>query len=144
MAHRNDPFNSLFEELVSRAFAPNRDAERAEPATAGWTPAIDAFVAGDKFVLDVMLPGVDPKTVELTATGNRLTVKGTRVRRAPKDARGFQFNEVAYGPFERTLELPEGTDATHAEANFEHGVLEVRLPAVGAFVPKKIEIAASH
>ena len=144
MAYRNDPFNALFEELVNRAFTPaHGEAERREnPAVSQWTPAIDAFVDGEKFVLDVMLAGVDPKTVELTATGNRLTVKGARTRRAPKDARGFQHTEVVYGPFERTLELPEGTDASRAEANFEHGILEIRLPAIGAFVPRKIEIGA--
>lgn len=142
MAYRNDPFNALFDELVTRAFAPRRgDAERREePAVAQWTPAIDAFIDGEKFVLEVMLAGVDPKTVELTATGNRLTVKGTRARHAPKDAKGFQYNEVVYGPFERTVELPEGTDAAHAEASFENGVLQIRLPALGSFVPKKIEI----
>ena len=142
MAYRNDPFNTLFEELVNRAFAPARgDAERREePAVARWTPAIDAFVDGDKFVLEVMLAGVDPKTVELTATGNRLTIKGSRARNTPKDAKSFAFGEVVYGAFERTLELPEGTDANKAEARFENGVLEVRLPAAGAFVPKKIEI----
>lgn len=142
MFHRNDPFHALFNELVNRSFEPGRPVTepREVPQNSPWTPAIDAFVDGDKFVLQVMLAGVDPSSVELTATGNRLTIKGARERKAPKDARSLHVREVPYGPFERTLELPEGTDAGKAEARFEHGVLSVTLPAVGAFVPRKISI----
>lgn len=84
----------------------------------GWTPAADAFVSGEHFHLHVYLVGVDPKSVELTATGNRLTIKGVRERRLPKESRDFRLNEVVFGAFERTLELPEGTDANKAEARF--------------------------
>ena len=142
MFHRNDPFQTLFQELVNRSFEAGRPVTepREAPQNAPWTPAIDAFVDGDKFILQVMLAGVDPASVELTATGNRLTIKGGRERKAPKDARSLHVREVPYGPFERTLELPEGTDAGKAEARFEHGVLSVTLPAVGAFVPRKITI----
>ena len=145
MYYRNEPFNAAFDQLVRDFFAPNRPVTepREAPQTARWTPAVDAWVEGDRFVLQAFLAGVEPKSVELTATGNRLTLKGVRDRRTPKGARSFAFNEVVYGPFERTLELPEGTDASKAEARFENGVLEVRLPAVGAFVPKKIEIAGT-
>lgn len=130
----NDPFNVLFQELVTRA---------TDPQSGRWTPAVDAYVAGEKLHLEVLLPGVDPKAVELMATGNRLTIKGTRERHAPKDARDLRMNEVVYGKFERTLELPEGTDLGKAEAHFENGVLQVRLPALGSFVPRKIEIGTT-
>ena len=139
MYYRSEPFQQLFDE-VARNFFSRPQTESTEPAVSRWTPALDAWVDGDRFVLQAFLAGVDPKSVELTATGNRLTIKGVRERRTPKDARSFTFREVVYGAFERTLELPEGTDASKAEARFENGVLEVRLPAVGAFVPKKIEI----
>lgn len=142
MYYRSEPFNQIFDELARNFFA-RPQTEATEPTVSRWTPPLDAWVDGDRFVLQAFLAGVDPKSVELTATGNRLTIKGARERRTPKDARGFTFREVVYGPFERTLELPEGTDASKAEARFENGVLEVRLPAVGAFVPKKIEIASS-
>lgn len=141
--YRNEPFNALFDDVVRNFFNHRPQTEAKEAAVARWTPAVDAWVEGDRFVLQAYLAGVDPKSVELTATGNRLTLRGTRARNVPKDARRFAFGEVVYGPFERTLELPEGTDAGKAEARFEHGVLEVRLPALGAFVPKKIEIAPS-
>lgn len=138
--YRNEPFNALFDEMV-RSFFPGRPRSGTyEQGAATWTPGVDAWVDGDRFVLHAFLAGVDPRSVELTAEGNRLTVKGVRERRTPKDARSFAFREIAYGPFERTLELPEGTDASKAEARFENGVLEVRLPAAGAFVPRKIEI----
>ncbi len=136
MIYRNDPFNALFQELVNRTF----ERPATEPQTARWTPPVDAYVAGESFHLHVYLAGVDPKSVELTATGNRLTIKGTRERKLPKEARDFRMNEVVFGSFERTIELPEGTDANKAEARYENGVLEVKLPAAGAFVPKKIEI----
>lgn len=138
--YQTEPMTALFDDVVRNFVGPQQEAARK--ASARWTPAVDAWVDGDKFVLQAFLAGVDPKSVELTATGNRLSIKGSRDRRTPKDARTFSFGEVTYGAFERTLELPEGTDASQAEAKFENGVLEVRLPAIGAFVPKKIEIAA--
>jgi HSP20 family protein len=142
MYYRNDNLNALFDDVVRNFFQRPQSEARESAVQARWTPAVDAWVEGDKFVLQAFLAGVDPKSVELTATGNRLTIKGVRDRRTPKDARSFAFGEVVYGAFERTLELPEGTDAGKAEARFENGVLEVRLPALGAFVPKKIEIGA--
>lgn len=140
MYYRNDNLNAFFDDVVRNFFQRPQTEARESNVQTRWTPAVDAWVEGDKFVLQTFLAGVDPRSVELTATGNRLTIKGNRERRAPKDAKSFAFGEVVYGAFERTLELPEGTDAGKAEARFENGVLEVRLPALGAFVPKKIEI----
>jgi HSP20 family protein len=143
MIYRNEPFNALFEEIFNRTFTPGREAVPTEPkGPATWTPALDAFVDGENFVMKLMLAGIDPKTVELSATGNRITVKGTRERFGSKETPGIRRAEVKYGPFERTVELPEGCDAAHAEAAFEHGVLTIKLPALGTFVPRKIQINA--
>ena len=77
-----------------------------------------------------MLAGVDPKTVDLTATGNRLTVKGARTRRAPKDARGFQHTEVVYGPFERTIGLRQSVKLRASGSKAEADELDDELTAL--------------
>ena len=74
---------------------------------------------------------------------NVLTVKGER--QADHDIAGKDYfvREVAYGAFHRSFALPEGVDATHVEAKFTNGMLEVRVPAPRAATPRMIEVKAA-
>ncbi len=63
----------------------------------------------------------------------------------PHDSAGKDYfvREVAYGAFHRSFALPEGVDATHVEAKFTNGMLEVRVPAPRAATPRMIEVKAA-
>ena len=101
---------------------------------------IDAYRQGDRFVVQVDLPGVDPASVDLTVDKNVLTV---RAQRQPEQPEGLQWlvSERPHGSFSRQLFLGEGLDVDHIEAGYDHGVLTVTVPVAEAAKPRKVEIA---
>lgn len=107
-----------------------------------FAPAIESFVDKEtkKYFCRVSLPGIDPKDVEIFVKENYLTLKGERkFVRTVKEVEMFE-KEIAYGKFERLIELPEGVNIEKLEAQFVNGVLEITAPVVAAALPRKIEV----
>jgi len=107
-----------------------------------FAPAIESYVdkEGKKYFCRVSLPGVDPKDVEIFVKDNYLTVKGERkFVRTVKEVELYE-KEIAYGKFERELQLSEGVIPEKLEAAFVNGVLEITAPVVAAVLPRKIEV----
>jgi HSP20 family protein len=108
-----------------------------------WLPAAEGRTEDGSYVIQLALPGVDPKDVVVSLMDNVLTVKGER--KADHDTAGKDYfvREVAYGAFERSFALPEGVDAAQVEAKYVNGMLEVKVPAPRAATPRTIEIKAA-
>ena len=105
-------------------------------------PAVESFVDEEakRYFLRVVLPGVDPKDVQIHVQGNLLNIIGERkFARTMKEAELFE-KEIAYGKFERTLTLPEGVNGEKLVAEYVNGVLELTAPVSAEALPKKIEI----
>ena len=105
-------------------------------------PAVESFVDKEakRYFLRVVLPGVDPKDVQIHVQGNLLNIIGERkFARTMKEAELFE-KEIAYGKFERTLTLPEGVNGEKLVAEYVNGVLELTAPVSAEALPKKIEI----
>jgi hypothetical protein len=77
------------------------------------------------------------------ADRGRHLVKGER--KADHDTAGKDYfvREVAYGAFQRSFALPEGVDGAQVEAKYAKGMLEVRVPAPQAVMPRTIEVKAA-
>ena len=97
----------------------------------GFRPQCDCFRTDDPPTLHVVveLPGVDPDSVEVSATGRLLTIAGTRERLKVPGAR-YQSMEIDYGSFQRRIELGEEVDAGGAAATYERGMLKLVLPVI--------------
>lgn len=111
----------------------------------GFAPAIEAFADkdGKKYFCRVSLPGVEPKDVEITLKGNLLTIKGERkFVRTVKEVELYE-KEIAYGKFERVLELPEGVNVEKLQAEYVNGVMEISAPIAAEILPRKIEVKTS-
>ena len=134
-------FHPNVDDLFPRFFDDPTDeaAQRAE----SWLPAAEGRIEDGTYVIQLTLPGVDPKDVAVSLMDNVLTVKGQR--KADHDTAGKDYfvREVAYGAFQRSFALPEGVDAAHVEAKSANGVLEVRVPAPRAATPRTIEVKAA-
>jgi HSP20 family protein len=98
-------------------------------ATALWSPAVEMFEKGDKLVVRAEIPGVSKDDVSVDITDDVLTIEGERRQESEDRGEGFYRSERSYGRFMRSIPLPEGVDGEKADARFEHGVLEVTLPA---------------
>ena len=107
-------------------------------------PILDMYESDGKIKIEVPLPGVKPEEVELTTSGNTLTIKGEHKAKEEVKEANYYRHEMHYGAFTRTLTLPETVDAEHPEAVFENGVLTVSFPKLTTAEPKRIEIKAKE
>ena len=132
--------NRVFDDLLGSPFT-NRSLFGENMSALEWAPALDVHETDNDFVINVELPGIDPKDVELTIDNNVLTVRGEkRTERKEDDQRRFHIVERTYGQFIRSFRLPKDVDESKIEANFEHGVLTVAIPKTALPQPKRIAI----
>ena len=111
-----------------------------EPAVLGF--ALDVYETDDALVVKGALPGVRPEEVDISVTGDVLTIKGeTKSEEETKDG-NYHRRELRYGSFARSVPLPTRVNHEKAEATFENGILTVTLPKAEEVKPKSIKIAA--
>jgi len=136
-------FRRDFDQIFNRFLSwPSTQEERT--LVTGFAPAVESFIDKDdkKFHCQVMLPGVEPKDVNIQVQGNTLTISGERRDvRETKEA-DYHHREITYGSFQRSLVLPEGVDKDRLSAEYRNGMLEITAPISAAALPKKIEIKA--
>jgi HSP20 family protein len=108
-----------------------------------WLPAAEGRMENGTYVIQLALPGVDPKDVKVSLMDNVLTVKGERTADHDTAGKDYFVREVAYGSFQRSFALPEGVNAAQVEAKYARGMLEVRVPAPQAATPREIEVKAA-
>ena len=132
-------FRSEFDDLFSRFFG-EEEKWMVRPFEDAFTPAIESFVRGEELVVRADLPGIEPKDVELSVEGDRLTIKGERKVTRERETKEQSYREVRYGRYERSLALPPGVDAESIKATYDKGVLEITMKAPKGLVSKKVPI----
>jgi HSP20 family protein len=108
-----------------------------------WVPAIDLVETEEHFVLKVDLPGLEKDDVDIEVKDGLLTVSGERKAQHEERKDGYHRIERAYGAFSRSLTLPQGIAADQVQADFDKGVLEVRIPKPAERKPHRVQIGAS-
>ena len=110
---------------------------------AGFSPAIDVSETDSTYQVNVELPGVDPKELEISLENNELTVRGEKKEsQEPKEA-NFHRVERHYGSFQRTFCLPAEVNAEQIKADHRNGVLTITIPKAEKARPKKISVSTS-
>lgn len=104
------------------------------------TPAIDVIEHADRFTVECDLPGVDKDSVDISLAGNVLTIKGEKKGEQESDGRGYFRRESWSGSFQRTIALPQTTDAEKIDAALKDGVLRISLPKKEEMKPKRIAV----
>jgi HSP20 family protein len=109
-------------------------------------PAIDLYETADEVVLKAILPGMKAEDVQISVTGDIITLRGEFKSQngngnGDKNAT-YHLREQRYGAFERTLRLPSDVQSDKAKAEFENGILTITLPKSEAVKPKIINIKA--
>jgi len=107
---------------------------------AGGTLAVDMYDAGDAIVVKTAVPGVKPEDLDISITGDTLTIKGEAREESEVKAENYIRRERRMGSFCRSLALPTQVNADKAEATFEHGVLTLTIPKAEEVKPKVIKV----
>jgi HSP20 family protein len=137
-------FRRDFDQMFNRFLSWPSAQEEPAMTTAGFSPAIECFIdkEGKKFYCQVMLPGVDPKDVNIQVQGNALTISGERSETRETKEADYLRREITYGSFQRSVPLPEGVDKDKLNAEYRNGILEITAPIAAAALPRKVEIKA--
>lgn len=116
-----------------------------ELARGSWVPAVDIYSTGDReLVLKAELPDMKQEEIELTVEGNTLMLRGERKLDTEVTKEQFHRIERSFGSFSRTFALPPTVDAGKVTAEYNAGILTVRLPLREEAKPThiKVQVAA--
>ena len=114
---------------IQELFADMWQVPRFSGMRHGFRPQYDCYRTESPPTLHVAveLPGVDPASVEVVASGKTLVVAGSRERPSAAGAR-YLAMEIEYGQFQRRIELGEEIDPAQTTASYDRGMLKVTLP----------------
>jgi HSP20 family protein len=105
-----------------------------------WVPPMDLVEAEDHFVLKADLPGMSEEDVSIEIQDGNLVISGERKSEHESREQGWYRIERSFGSFQRSLTLPDGVDPDAVSANFDRGVLEVRIPKPEERKPRRVAI----
>jgi HSP20 family protein len=129
------------DDFFNRVFRAVDEQEAGATGLSGWAPRADVQELENGFRIDVELPGLGKKDIDLTFEDRVLTISGERIFEGNDDAKGYRRFERAYGKFNRSFTLPNTVDAEGIEAKFKDGILTVTVPKTPEVQPKRIAIS---
>ncbi|WP_328792983.1 MULTISPECIES: Hsp20/alpha crystallin family protein [unclassified Streptomyces] len=133
MLMRTDPFREM-----------DRIFQQLSGTTGTWSkPTVmpmDAYREGDAYVIAFDLPGVSTEAIDIDVERNMLTVKAERRPAASGDSVQMELSERPLGVFSRQVMLADTLDTEHIEADYDAGVLTLRIPIAERAKPRKIAI----
>jgi HSP20 family protein len=132
-----EPFSREVDRLFDAFFGGEGSARR-------WVPAMDLVEADDHFVLKADLPGLAEGDVSIEIQDGTLRISGERKSEHEQREKGWYRVERSFGSFSRSLTLPDGVDPDGVTAEFDRGVLEVRIPKPEERKPRRIAITAGN
>lgn len=110
---------------------------------AGYAPSFEIKEAKDAYLFKADVPGVKESDLEVTLTGNRLTVSGKREAEKQEQTDTYYTYERSYGDFTRSFTLPEGVDMNSVHADLKEGVLALSIKKKPEAQPKKIAVQSA-
>jgi HSP20 family protein len=144
---RFDPFS----EMVTLRQAMDRLLEDSFVSPLSWrrvngealSPSLDVHQTPDEIVVTAALPGLRPEDVDITITGQTLSIRGEFKADDEISRDQYLYRERRYGTFHRQLQLPVRVQGDSAAADFENGVLTLRIPKSEEVKPRQIQVKAA-
>lgn len=132
MLMRTDPFREL-DRLTQQLMGPGTWTRPS-------TMAMDAYREGDEYVVAFDLPGVSTEAIDIDVERNMLTVRAERRPVTKADGVQMELSERPLGVFSRQIVLADTLDTERIEADYDAGVLTLRIPIAERAKPRKIAI----
>ena len=104
------------------------------------TPFVDIYEEGDTVIVKAEVPGLDKEEIEVSLTGNTLTLKGEKKKEEKIEEKDYYYCERSYGAFSRTVELPTEVQADKITASLKNGIIEIRLPKTEVAKKKEVKV----
>lgn len=116
------------DDVQAKAFAPKVHVEESEK----------------HLTVQVELPGMNEKDIDVQIDKNILTISGERQSEKKEEKKGYYYSEVQFGKFERKIRLPEYVDTNSAQAEYRKGVLKLSLDKKPEASARQIEVKTSE
>src|SRR5712692_5725289 len=116
-----DRMNRLFRETY------NDSARDESLTTSSFAPAVDVYEDEHNVTLKIEVPGIDEKDIDVRIENNTLIVHGERKIEKEEKEENFRRVERQYGSFTRSFTLPNSVDPGQVSANYDNGVLKIKL-----------------
>ncbi len=125
---------------VSRPMPLPIEDESIRSESEGWL-TIDVYQTAQEIVVESAVAGVDPESLDITATPDSIAIKGERQRRKEIKDEDYLYQECYWGKFSRSVILPQEVDPENATVGFKNGILTVRLPKVNRKKAHKLKVS---
>lgn len=131
----NRYYNNLFDDFLGSSLL---DSEACKAVD--WSPRMEVEESENAFFLNVEVPGMKKKDIDISIKENVITISGEKKAKEQKKESAYYLNEVRYGKFSRSFKLPGNVDIDKIKGNWNEGVLTVEVPKTEITKPRKIEI----
>ncbi|MEV5582619.1 Hsp20/alpha crystallin family protein [Streptomyces parvus] len=134
MLMRTDPFREL-DRMAQQLMGPGTWSKPS-------VMPMDAYREGDEYVVAFDIPGVTADALDIDVERNMLTVKAERRPTAEVDNVKMELSERPLGVFSRQIVLADTLDTERIQADYDAGVLTLRIPIAERAKPRKVSIGA--
>jgi HSP20 family protein len=139
---RWEPFREFttLQDRMNRLFRDSFDGREESLTTSSFAPAVDVYEDEHNVTLKIEVPGVDEKDIDVRVENHTLTVHGERKFEKEEKEENYRRVERQYGSFTRSFTLPNTVDTENVSANYEKGVLKIKLAKKAEAKPKQIKV----
>jgi HSP20 family protein len=134
-----DPLGEL-QRQVDRLFDFTQDVSRQFYQTWRQFPAFNLYEATAEYLLVAPMAGIKPDDLDVSVTGNSLTIKGERRRSSDAPEESFRRMERWQGKWSRTIQMPDNADPDRLSATLDNGVLFLRVPKAPEGQPRQVQV----
>ena len=134
---------STLQEQINRLFNDAFEGGTQESNLTTWAPAVDIFENEQELVVKADLPEIDPKDLDIRVENNILTIRGERKFEKKVNEENYLRVERSYGSFARSFTLANTVNTEAIKAEYQNGVLTLRIPKREEAKPKQIKVNVS-
>jgi HSP20 family protein len=124
------------------SFAASKNVKKTKNKQEEGHLTVDVFRTEDDVVIKSTIAGITDQDLDISITNDTVTIKGTRKPDEDIDFSDYDYRELFWGPFSRTIILPEEIDPDNAKATLKNGLLILRLPKLSKTRIKKVKISS--
>ena len=110
----------------------------------GWAPVVDVSETDAEVVIRAEVPGINPGDIDVSISGNTLSISGSKKDECEKSGEDFYQCERRFGAFRRVVELPETIDPDKVTADSDAGIITVRVAKKVGVKPRHVPVRTSN
>lgn len=122
----------------------NQDESMSEEHADEGQLTVDVYQTPTHIVVQAPMAGVKPDDVDVSINRDMITIRGVREQKREADTNNYYYRELFWGPFSRSVLLPEEVDSDRTEASFKAGLLTVKMPKINKDSVQRVKIEAKE